>query len=73
MFKKILVTFTGALILSSQALYAFDDVKITSAEVTKNIHMLEGKGGNVGVFVGKDGTFIIDDQFAPLSENSWLK
>lgn len=68
MFKKILVTFTGALILSSHALYAFDDVKITSAEVTKNIHMLVGKGGNVGVFVGKDGTFIIDDQFAPLSE-----
>jgi glyoxylase-like metal-dependent hydrolase (beta-lactamase superfamily II) len=31
--------------------------------------MLEGAGaGNIGVCTGKDGTFIIDDQFAPLSE-----
>ena len=30
--------------------------------------MLEGAGGNIGVSVGEDGIFIIDDQFAPLSE-----
>lgn len=30
--------------------------------------MLEGAGGNIGVSVGNDGVFIIDDQFAPLSE-----
>ncbi len=70
MFKKTLITLlsTGTLLLSSSVLFAFDDVKITSTEVAKNIHMLVGKGGNVGVFVGKDGTFVIDDQFAPLSE-----
>ena len=30
--------------------------------------MLEGAGGNIGVSVGEDGVFVIDDQFAPLSE-----
>ena len=29
--------------------------------------MLEGAGGNIGVSVGDDGVFIIDDQFAPLT------
>lgn len=69
MFKKTLITLlsTGTLLLSSSVSFAFDDVKITSKEVSKNLHMLVGKGGNVGVFVGKDGTFVIDDQFAPLS------
>ena len=30
--------------------------------------MMEGRGGNIGLCVGGDGTFIIDDQFAPLSD-----
>jgi cyclase len=29
--------------------------------------MLVGKGGNIGLFIGEDGTFLIDDQFAPLT------
>lgn len=29
--------------------------------------MLKGSGGNIGVLVGKDGTLMIDDQYAPLS------
>jgi glyoxylase-like metal-dependent hydrolase (beta-lactamase superfamily II) len=29
--------------------------------------MLKGSGGNIGVMIGKDGTLMIDDQFAPLS------
>lgn len=30
--------------------------------------MLKGQGGNIGLFVGDDGVFMIDDQFAPLSK-----
>jgi len=29
--------------------------------------MLVGQGGNIGVSVGEDGVFVIDDQFAPLT------
>ncbi|NEP13857.1 MAG: MBL fold metallo-hydrolase [Symploca sp. SIO2C1] len=30
--------------------------------------MLTGEGGNIGVSAGEDGVFLIDDQFAPLTE-----
>ncbi len=46
----------------------FDDVKITAVPVTEQIYMVTGKGGNIGLFIGADGTFLIDDQFAPLTE-----
>lgn len=44
------------------------DVEIKAVPVTDKIHMLVGQGGNIGLFVGEDGTFLIDDQFAPLTE-----
>jgi glyoxylase-like metal-dependent hydrolase (beta-lactamase superfamily II) len=45
-----------------------DEVKITATPVAEQIYMVTGKGGNIGLFVGEDGTFLIDDQFAPLTE-----
>ena len=45
-----------------------EDAKIKAVPVTDQIYMLAGKGGNIGLFVGEDGTFLIDDQFAPLTE-----
>lgn len=46
----------------------FDNVQINAVKVTDNIYMLEGQGGNIGLFFGQQGIFIIDDQFAPLHE-----
>ncbi|MFK7848342.1 MAG: MBL fold metallo-hydrolase [Rhodothermales bacterium] len=46
----------------------FDDVQIEATQVADNIYMLTGSGGNIGVIIGEDGTFIIDDQFAPLTD-----
>lgn len=46
----------------------FDDVQITTISVTDQIYMLQGAGGNIGVSIGSDGVFVIDDQFAPLTE-----
>ena len=31
------------------------------------VYMLQGLGGKIGLSVGKDDAFIIDDQYAPLS------
>jgi len=45
-----------------------EEVKIMTTPVTKQIYMITGKGGNIGLFIGEDGTFLIDDQFAPLTE-----
>ena len=46
----------------------FKDVEIKTTEVGDGIYMLTGQGGNMGVSAGPDGVFLIDDQFAPLSE-----
>ena len=46
----------------------FDDVEIRAIPVTENIYMLTGSGGNIGVSIGDDGTIIVDDQFAPLTD-----
>ncbi len=45
-----------------------DEVNIITTQVSEQIYMIEGKGGNIGLFIGKEGTFLIDDQFAPLTE-----
>jgi len=43
------------------------DIKITIEQLTDHVYMLIGQGGNIGVSVGEDGVFVIDDQFARLS------
>ena len=45
----------------------FDNVEIRTIPVTESIFMLQGSGGNIAVSIGDDGTFIVDDQFAPLT------
>jgi cyclase len=56
--------------VASQALAQqdFSKVEIKSIEVAKGVYMLTGSGGNMGLCVGEDATFLIDDQYAPLTE-----
>ncbi|MGZ6162591.1 MAG: MBL fold metallo-hydrolase [Myxococcaceae bacterium] len=44
----------------------FSKVEVKVVPVAGGVSMLVGEGGNIGVTTGKDGTFLIDDQFAPL-------
>ena len=44
------------------------DVSINSIRITDSVYMLTGRGGNIGLSVGEDGVFLIDDQFAPLTD-----
>jgi glyoxylase-like metal-dependent hydrolase (beta-lactamase superfamily II) len=46
----------------------FDKVQIETVKAADNVHMLMGSGGNIGVCTGDDGVFLVDDQFAPLTE-----
>jgi cyclase len=63
--------FLGPVLLSLAAIAHaqpdFSKVEIKTIHVAKNIHMLQGAGGNIGVSVGPDGLLIVDDQFAPLA------
>jgi len=45
-----------------------DAVQIITQSLGGGIYMLTGQGGNIGLSVGDDGVFIIDDQFAPLTD-----
>ena len=42
-------------------------VEVVPQKVTEGIYMITGAGGNLGVAVGPDGVFLIDDQYAPLT------
>lgn len=45
-----------------------DTVQVRAIPVAGGVHMLTGRGGNLGVSVGPDGVFLVDDQYAPLTE-----
>ena len=47
---------------------SFDTVEIQTIKAADGIYMLTGKGGNIGLAVGTDGVFLVDDQFAPLTD-----
>ncbi|MCH8334408.1 MAG: MBL fold metallo-hydrolase [Proteobacteria bacterium] len=46
----------------------FDAVEMTVHPVSGNVSYIEGSGGNIGLFTGDDGVFLIDDQYAPLTD-----
>ena len=60
----------GLLLAGSSATLAqsMDDVEIGVESVTDNVYMLTGRGGNIGLVVTEDGAFMIDDQYAPLTD-----
>ncbi|MHC5008819.1 MAG: MBL fold metallo-hydrolase, partial [Planctomycetota bacterium] len=45
-----------------------EEVVIEATRVAGNVFMITGRGGNIGLCVGDDGAFLIDDQYAPLTE-----
>jgi cyclase len=46
----------------------FSKVEIKTTKVTNSFYTLDGQGGTIGVLVGPDGLFMVDSQFAPLSQ-----
>lgn len=46
----------------------FSKVEIRAEELAPGVAVLFGAGGNIGVSHGSDGTVLIDDQFAPLTD-----
>ncbi len=52
----------------AQAPQDFSAVQVVPHQIAEGLYYLEGSGGNIGVSVGEDGVFLIDDQYAPLTE-----
>ena len=64
----------AAIVLAAAALaapsFAQEDlskVEIQTQKLADTVYMMTGSGGNLGVSVGEDAVFLIDDQFAPLT------
>ena len=45
----------------------FDAVQMDVQQVSGNVYMVVGQGGNTTVFTGPEGVLVVDTQFAPLS------
>lgn len=69
--KKAHLALLGITWLLGSAAYSqqdFSNVEVTVNEVGGGVYYLAGAGGNVGILVGGEGVFMVDDQFAPLSD-----
>lgn len=59
---------TTVLTSQSFAQDRFAKVEVTAEHTRGGIYALFGSGGNIGVSIGEDGVFLIDDQYAPLTD-----
>lgn len=66
--SKLWLASSLVLAAAAQAQQDFSAVEVQVHEVAGSVYYLEGAGGNVGVLIGDDGVFMVDDQFAPLSD-----
>lgn len=66
-FISLCLTLYMGLTALSFAQDRFANVEIKTVPVADGIYMLQGAGGNIGISVGDDGVFMIDDQYSPLT------
>ncbi|MFV9482787.1 MBL fold metallo-hydrolase [Christiangramia sp. ASW11-125] len=62
------IVFAFAYSFSSFAFQNMEQVEIKTQQITQEVYLLRGAGGNIGILTGSDGVFMIDDQFAALSD-----
>jgi glyoxylase-like metal-dependent hydrolase (beta-lactamase superfamily II) len=69
-FKRIttqLVLLFGLCGTAAAQMPDLDALEFTTTDLGHGIYMLRGFGGNIGVSIGDDGVFVIDDDIAPLT------
>lgn len=74
--RRLAALLAGACLLLGHATLApakaqgddFAAVTIQTEKLADSVYVLFGAGGNIGVSVGPDGVFLVDDQYAPLTE-----
>jgi glyoxylase-like metal-dependent hydrolase (beta-lactamase superfamily II) len=67
--KSHVIAFLAGLALAAPALAQQDysKVEIKTTQLSDTTYMMVGAGGNLGLSVGEDAVFLVDDQFAELS------
>jgi cyclase len=65
MIRRTLVLALVPALLSAQQ--NWDTITVKAIPLRGGVYMLTGSGGNIGLSVGADAAFLVDDQFAPLT------
>ena len=65
---KLLMTLITSLCFFALALAQEKEVVIKIDTLSKDVFMLTGQGGNIGIYTGESNVFMIDDQFERLSD-----
>jgi cyclase len=65
--RSLLMLLVLLLPVTLSAQQNFDTVTVKAQALRGGVYMLTGSGGNMGLSVGSDATFLVDDQFAPLA------
>ncbi|MBT8313438.1 MAG: MBL fold metallo-hydrolase [Maribacter sp.] len=65
---KLITTLSLCLCLSTMAMAQEKETVIKIDTLSKDVFMLTGQGGNIGIYVGENNVFMIDDQFERLSD-----
>ncbi|MEJ8569686.1 MBL fold metallo-hydrolase [Elongatibacter sediminis] len=66
--RTLVAIFTALSSLPALAQRDFSEVRIETVPLGSGLYVLIGSGGNIGLATGDDGAFVIDDQFAPLTD-----
>ena len=60
--------FTAAVLIPEACGQDWSKVEIQTVQVTENIYVLAGAGGNMVLYVGKDGNLLVDTGYAELKD-----
>src|SRR4051812_24454208 len=63
----LLIVLVAPRVVQAQA-QDFSKVEIKTTKLASNFYTLDGQGGTIGVLSGPDGVFMVDAQFAPLTD-----
>jgi glyoxylase-like metal-dependent hydrolase (beta-lactamase superfamily II) len=67
MIRRVVLLALVALLPCELAAQNFDTITVKVLPLRGGVYMLTGSGGNIGLSVGDDAAFVVDDQFAPLT------
>lgn len=65
--RILLAALAATLATSAIAQQDYSKVEIKTTRLNDTTYMMTGAGGNLGLSVGADAVFLIDDQYAPMS------
>jgi cyclase len=62
--RALILTLLPGAVLAQQN---FDTVTVKASALRGGVYVITGSGGNIGLSVGDDAAFLVDDQYAPLT------